>query len=353
MLLFIFLYFLILIIFQIFIYIKLKYFISFSSIANLLYILFSTIFILSPFLIRFFEKIGLILISIFLSHFFYLFLSYSFTFSFFFILFLPLNFYKKISPFLSILNFFLPSIIILLGFYQNEFLKVKKYDIKSKKLEKNLKVGFISDLHFGLVSREKMVKEIIEIFEREKIDLLLCGGDLLDSSYLKNGLEIIKNYNPPLGKFAVLGNHEFYVGIEKSIKIMEELGFKVLRFEKKELDGIVIAGADDDSLKYFRLNYDEEKFIESLPEDKFIIYLKHRPPEKNESKINLFLCGHTHRGQFFPFSIITLLFFKYHYGLYKIGDDNFIYVSSGAGSWGPQIRFLTFREVLIFNLLKF
>ncbi|MEJ5167215.1 MAG: metallophosphoesterase, partial [Thermoanaerobaculia bacterium] len=247
--------------------------------------------------------------------------------------------------------FLLPLIIIVTGFIQDRFIKVKRYEIKNERIKKPLKIGFISDLHLGLTKDKKKIEKIVEILEREKIDLLLAGGDLLDSSYHKDNIKVLKDFNPPYGKFAVFGNHEWYVGLEKSKEIVEGLGFKILSFEFVEIEeNIIIAGAEDETARYFKKQWDEKGFLEKLPEDKFIIYLRHRPPKEKLEKVNLCLSGHTHSGQFFPFSIITYFTFKYHSGFYKVDENFSIYVSKGAGTWGPPVRFLSTRDIAIFYL---
>lgn len=350
---FLFFYFLINGLFHFFLYTKLKIFFQFSSFAKIIYIFISIFLILSPIVGRFLEKEGFIKISTIVFFIFFFWIAYLFIFTFFGVLTLPLNFIQSIKIGLNKIIFSLPILIIILGIFQEKYLKVKHYEIRNEKIKKEIKIGFFSDLHLGITQREGKVKEVIELFEKEKIDILLCGGDTLDSSYIKNlnGLEYIKNFNPRLGKYSVFGNHEWYVGAEKSKNILEDLGFKVLKFESVEIEGnITIAGAEDETAKYFSIAHNEKKFLNGLSDEKFIVYLRHRPPKEKLDKINLCLSGHTHNGQFFPFGIITNLFFKYHSGFYNMSNNSYIYVSSGAGSWGPPIRFLTLRDISIFHL---
>lgn len=304
-----------------------------------------------PFIARIIEKNGFLFVPSILLYVFYFWMAYLFIFNFFGILTLPLNFISSIKITLNKVLFLLPLLIIISGFIQDKFIKVKHFEIKNEKIKKPIKIGFISDLHLGLTQGKNKIEKIVEILKDEKIDLLLAGGDLLDSSYHKDNLKILKEFNPPLGKLAVFGNHEWYVGVERSKKIIEEMGFKILRFETVEIDGnILVAGAEDETARYFKKNYDEKNFLKNLPENKFVIYIRHRPPKGKLEKVNLCLSGHTHKGQFFPFSIITHFTFKYHSGFYKEKDNFSVYVSSGAGTWGPPVRFLAGRDIAIFSL---
>jgi predicted MPP superfamily phosphohydrolase len=61
--------------------------------------------------------------------------------------------------------------------------------------------------------------------------------------------------------------------------------------------------------------------------------------------------GHTHKGQFWPFNLITSLLYENHYGLMNKGKTNY-YTSSGFGTWGPPIRIGNRPEIveIILNL---
>ena len=82
-------------------------------------------------------------------------------------------------------------------------------------------------------------------------------------------------------------------------------------------------------------------------------FMVYRDNKKNLQKdVDLVLCGHTHAGQIFPFSILVLLDQGFLHGLYKINDKMQAYVSSGAGFWGPPVRIFAPSEIAILNLSK-
>jgi hypothetical protein len=85
----------------------------------------------------------------------------------------------------------------------------------------------------------------------------------------------------------------------------------------------------------------------------FTVLLKHRPvPYYGPScAFDLQLSGHTHKGQIFPFHLLTRLFFKYYAGLYELSNKTHLYVSRGSGTWGPPIRFLAPPEVTIIDVV--
>ena len=92
-----------------------------------------------------------------------------------------------------------------------------------------------------------------------------------------------------------------------------------------------------------------------MPYDKFTILLKHRPVvDKNAHGLfDLQLSGHAHKGQIFPFSLLTWLYYRHtlHAGTLRLVDDSYLYVSRGAGTWGPPIRFLSPPEVTVIELV--
>jgi predicted MPP superfamily phosphohydrolase len=94
--------------------------------------------------------------------------------------------------------------------------------------------------------------------------------------------------------------------------------------------------------------------LSSLPEDRFTLLLKHQPII-DAGAVGLFdlqLSGHTHKGQIFPFNLVTRLFYKRHAGLSKIQENAFLYVSRGSGTWGPPARFLSPPEVTLIELVR-
>jgi predicted MPP superfamily phosphohydrolase len=97
----------------------------------------------------------------------------------------------------------------------------------------------------------------------------------------------------------------------------------------------------------------EEAMLSKLPRNQFTLFLKHRPVIDNETRglFDLQLSGHTHKGQIFPFSIITKLYYPNQAGLLALEKNTHLYVSRGTGTWGPPIRFLASPEVTIIDLI--
>ncbi|MBF0317992.1 MAG: metallophosphoesterase [Nitrospirae bacterium] len=216
----------------------------------------------------------------------------------------------------------------------------------------SIKVVQVSDVHLGLIVRHGRLKRIFDVVGRERPDVLVSTGDFVDSQL--DNLDVlaarISSIPARYGKFACLGNHEFYAGTAQSLRLTQEAGFTVLRGQGVTVGGFLnIAGVSDhtqgDELP-------EGEALSRLPGQNFTILLKHRPMV-NKNNIGLFdlqLSGHTHKGQIFPFSILTRFYYPIHAGLLRFRDDTFLYVSRGSGTWGPPMRLFSPPEVTVITL---
>ena len=169
--------------------------------------------------------------------------------------------------------------------------------------------------------------------------------------------EMLQKVKPRYGKYAVTGNHEFYAGLQEALAFTERAGFTVLRDKGLPVGDVVnIAGVDDRTGLYWDKvpETSEAEMLQSLNTKNFTLLLKHRPEVDRESLglFDLQLSGHTHKGQIFPFNIVTLLYFPIHWGCLNPIDHCFLYVSRGSGTWGPPIRFLSPPEVTLIELIS-
>lgn len=94
--------------------------------------------------------------------------------------------------------------------------------------------------------------------------------------------------------------------------------------------------------------------FQCFQKDRFTLLLKHRPLIDKES-VGLFdlqLSGHVHKGQIFPFSLLTKFYYDFYAGFAKLSDTSSLYVSRGSGTWGPPIRFLAPPEITVIELVN-
>ncbi|MBW2136977.1 MAG: metallophosphoesterase [Deltaproteobacteria bacterium] len=234
--------------------------------------------------------------------------------------------------------------------------------IKTPKLPREvgrLRIAQISDVHLGIIVQRERLKRILDKVKEAGPDILVSTGDLLDGQIADiSGLGgMLRGVNPRFGKFAVTGNHEFYVGLEHSLEFTKEAGFTVLRGEAVEVEGgIILAGVDDAALsrRTPRETVSEEAVLSEIPGNKFKILLKHRPVVRKDSvgRFDLQLSGHTHNGQLLPFKVFSRLFYPYNSGLTDLGKGSLIYVNRGSGTWGPPMRLLAPPEVTVIDLVR-
>ncbi len=252
-------------------------------------------------------------------------------------------------------------LIGIYGYFEALDIRTEYLTIKSSKVSAGaprIRIAQISDVHIGQIVRETRIKAILKAVAKAEPDILVSTGDLVDGHQKHfNGLEkFFLETRPRLGKYAVLGNHEYYVGVEKSIDFMRDSGFKVLKNETVESGGLIsISGVDDSRGDAERsLNaLIEKKLLEATGKGFFRLLLKHRPVVESGSKglFDLQLSGHVHKGQIFPFNFLTWISFPVKTGLTSLKDGGWLYVSRGTGVWGPPIRFLAPPEVTIIDLI--
>ncbi|ACI20833.1 metallophosphoesterase [Thermodesulfovibrio yellowstonii] len=359
-------------------FVKLKSILNFGWQFQLIISVFLLLMIFSPLIIRVSEKNGYETFAIGLSWIGYLWMAFVVLFLFFGILtdfgrlsmlviskisgknlFIILQKIPKTVYFLFPLG--LSVIFLIYGYLEAMNIRVERFYIKSDKITKNVRIVQISDVHIGLIVREGRIKKIVEKIKEVNPDILVSTGDLVDAQIdrMNHIAELLKEIKTPYGKFAITGNHEFYAGLNKALFFTEKAGFKVLRnagAKIKELN-INIAGLDDtESERYgLKVNQDKVSLLNYFKNKGFTILLKHRPLIDKEliEYFDLQLSGHTHKGQFFPFSIAT----KLHYnnndsGLTKINKDVYLYISRGTGTWGPPVRIFAPPEITVIDLLK-
>ncbi len=253
-------------------------------------------------------------------------------------------------------------IVVGYGFFEaSRPVRVTEYEIESAKISRDLRLVFLSDLHLGVQKSSARLKNIIEVIEKQGPDLIIFGGDLVNDNleWMDNEALKLNGLKAPLGKYGVLGNHEFYPGIEKSRELFRESGITLLDDEIKDLDEIslTLAGVSDPT-PFPRQREHQEKTTRELLQDidpgRFNLLISHRPwgfEQAAQAGVDLQLAGHTHNGQIFPFRYFVRLQFEYIYGYYEKAGSLLI-VTSGAGSWGPPIRVMAPAEIVLVDIRK-
>ena len=215
----------------------------------------------------------------------------------------------------------------------------------------------LSDLHFGMLTENGKLLRVVERVNGLQPDLIAITGDLVDEgvSHMEDMAEPLKRLRSRYGVLAITGNHEYYAGVNRAVAIMESAGVQVLRNEMKVLPaGLQILGVDDPtgSRRMGEPAADLEKQLSPLDREKPSILLYHQPilfEKAAASGVGLQLSGHTHGGQLYPIIYISRMIYPRTPGLHQIGESK-LYVSRGAGTWGPPMRLGSPPEVVLITL---
>ncbi|MEW6410833.1 MAG: metallophosphoesterase [Nitrospirota bacterium] len=357
-------------------FLKAKVAFAFGTKISIYFIPFMLLMVVTPFIVRLSERSGLEFVARLMSYIGYtwmgvllLFVSASFIIDIYRFLVYSSSFIfqRDLSPINPSVRFsfyaplLLSVIISIYGYFEARNISTERIMLRTYKIPEEigrLRIVQISDIHLGLIVREERLKRILNEVKAANPDIIVSTGDLVDGQInsLSGLAELLKEINPRYGKFAVTGNHEFYAGLPQALDFTERAGFKVLRGEGITVAGLInIAGIDDPAGQHYGLfkEIPEKELLLSLPREKFNLLLKHRPL-LDKNVIGLFdlqLSGHAHKGQFFPFNLFTRLYYPIDAGQLKLLNNSYLYVSRGAGTWGPPIRFLSPPEVTVIDLV--
>lgn len=222
-----------------------------------------------------------------------------------------------------------------------------------KKLDHDLKVVMMSDMHLGYHNRRSELARWIDLVNAEHADLILIAGDIVDISVrplVETGMaEEFKRLNAPV--YACLGNHEYYSDEPLAKKFFDEAGITLLRDSIANVGDLCIIGRDDRTNQHRKnlnvLMHDADK-------SRYTILLDHQPYHLEQAEragIDFQFSGHTHHGQLWPISWITESIYEDAFGPWQRGNTRY-YVSSGIGIWGGKFRIGTRSEYIVATIRK-
>ena len=260
----------------------------------------------------------------------------------------------KLNHVLRILYF--PALIGLFGLslYNAYTPVVHHYQIRLDKPMQPLRIGVASDFHLGRYFGGKQMDELADIFRREKVDLILLPGDIMDDNvdaYLAEKMQShLAKLQAPLGVYATLGNHDFFGDETRIENEVRKTGIHLLMDEAVEVDGkFTIIGRNDDLVP----NRPSAKTLLRGVNTRLPVFLMdHRPTdlwEHSRLPIDIQVSGHTHKGQIFPANLLTYMMYPLNYGFKQVNGVNF-FVTSGYGFWGVPMRLASQSEVFILDV---
>jgi predicted MPP superfamily phosphohydrolase len=211
--------------------------------------------------------------------------------------------------------------------------------------------ALISDVHLGHVRNGRFLRRLVAKILKEEPDAIFIAGDLYDGTAIDAGRAAapLNELIAPQGVYFVAGNHEQFGDDSKYLGAIAAAGVRVLSNEKVEVEGLQIIGVP------YRNAAQDGHFASvlrgvGLDRDRASILLTHAPdrPEIAEAAgVSLQLSGHTHLGQFIPWSwMARRIYRQFVYGLSRIGEMQ-VFTSSGAGTWGPPLRLGSNPEIVV------
>jgi uncharacterized protein len=213
------------------------------------------------------------------------------------------------------------------------------------------KAALISDLHLGHVRNGSFLRRMVAKILKEEPDAIFIAGDLYDGTAIdaRRAAAPLSKLTAPHGVYFVAGNHEQFGDDSKYLRAVAAAGVRVLSNEKVEADGLQIIGVP------YRHATQDAHFASVLQgigvdRERASILLTHAPdhPAVAEAAgVSLQLSGHTHEGQFIPWSwMARRIYRQFVYGLSRIGKMQ-VFTSSGAGTWGPPLRLGSNPEIVM------
>ena len=223
--------------------------------------------------------------------------------------------------------------------------RVKHVTVPLAKLPRSahgFRIAVVSDIHLGPVLGRGFAQKVVDTINATQPDLIAVVGDLVDGS--------VKDLGPaaaPLaqlkarhGSFFVTGNHEYFSGAAQWVEEVRELGIHPLENARVEVNGFDLAGVNDLQGESEGQGPDFGKALGDRDTARACVLLAHQPVQIHDAVrhgVDLQLSGHTHGGQLWPGNFIAELANPTVAGLERYGDTQ-LYVSRGAGAWGPPVR---------------
>jgi predicted MPP superfamily phosphohydrolase len=247
-------------------------------------------------------------------------------------------------------------LILVYGYINYKHPRVEEIKVTTaRKTEgQTLRIVAVSDVHLGYGTGVSALQKYVDLINAQQPDVVLIAGDLIDNSIQpligKPFDKVLAQIHAPQGIYMVPGNHEYISDVNKVKQYLKQTPITLLQDSIVTLPGgIQLLGRDDRSNKHRQpLSWLLERTDRSRP----VIVLDHQPyhlAQADSLQVDLMICGHTHRGQVWPASLLTDKMYKQSYG-YRKWNHSHIFVSSGLSLWGPPFRIGTRSEIVVFNL---
>jgi hypothetical protein len=215
--------------------------------------------------------------------------------------------------------------------------------------------ALVADTHLGHVRNMGFARRIVRAVQRANPDAVFIAGDMYDGTYadLPRLASPWSTLKAPRGIYFVAGNHEEFRSHDQYLAAVRSAGIRVLDNEKVVVDGLQIVGV------HYHATFESQVFRDVLAKaaidrgtaSVLISHAPHRLDIPERAGISLQVSGHTHGGQFFPYTWFTSrMFHEFVHGLHRLGNMQ-VFTSYGAGTWGPPLRIGTTPEIILIEFV--
>jgi predicted MPP superfamily phosphohydrolase len=216
------------------------------------------------------------------------------------------------------------------------------------------RLAVVSDIHLGPLTGSHHVGRIVDLINSTGADIVCVVGDLVDGTVPELGrfAQPLADIQSKRGAYFVTGNHEYYSGFQPWIDEVARLGVRPLRNERLEIAGLDLAGVNDLGGVDFGDGPDFAKALADRDTTRPVVLMAHQPVVAHEAAkfgVDLQVSGHTHGGQMAPFNRLVKLQQPVVSGFGRV-DGVPVFVTNGAGFWGPPVRVGAPPQVTVIDL---
>ncbi len=256
----------------------------------------------------------------------------------------------------GLILFFASVGVMIIGTIQALRYAVATYEISAPLLKEkwgDKKIILVSDVHLGMVRRRPFAEYLVTTINKLSPDIVFIAGDLIDGPIFPydDDLSPLGQIKSTFGTHYAAGNHDeynseqekYYASLTKYINVLND---KKIILNDTQIVGVRFAAEKLDDTKKRLVGMDYKRDMPSIA-------MLHDPKNVQalaDMGVTLTLSGHTHGGQFWPFSMTV----KAMYGSLARGV-NYIgkmaqFTSMGIGTGGPVFRLGTRPEIVVLKI---
>jgi len=246
-------------------------------------------------------------------------------------------------------------LLLIYGIFIEPHLMLVKEIALSKK--QGVKIAHFTDIHFTWHTTIRRLNKFVKNIKKNQPDLILFTGDLFDKvddwkdKNIEAFVQMLSDLDAPLGKFAILGNHDFDSEGNRQFvaELLSQSGFTVLKNKTLKVGDLSLSGLDD-----LRLGQPDNNIQPQSSE--FALLMIHEPDTlvdcQYAEQFDLIVAGHSHGGQIRlgPLRLKNKGSKVYDKGIYKLSDKTTIYVNSGIGLTFLPIRLGVPPEIVYYYI---